>query len=171
MQLLSTANTKTLKGERRGYRTFILHLAPGNLSGHQVCPKASAGCLSACLNTAGRGLFRPIQQARIRKTQWFFADRSSFMEALHRDITSAIKASYRANLIPVFRLNGTSDIVWEKISYSYQGIQYQNVFEAFPDVRFYDYTKRLNRAALPQNYSLTFSRSETNELEIGRAHV
>ena len=55
MKLLSVGNPKTLKGMKQGYNTFILHLAPGSLSGHNTCPKATAGCLSACLNTAGRG--------------------------------------------------------------------------------------------------------------------
>jgi len=48
--VLTYGNTKTAKGEASGYLTGILHLAPGDLSGAQVCPKASAGCLAACLN-------------------------------------------------------------------------------------------------------------------------
>jgi len=41
-----------------------------------------------------------------------------------------------------------------------------NIFDAFPDLQFYDYTKHLSRVAafangkLPKNYHLTFSRSE-----------
>jgi hypothetical protein len=71
-KLLSTGNPKTLKGMKQGYMTYILHLAPANLSGYEVCPKRTAGCTAACLNTAGRGgMFKPggtntIQQARIR---------------------------------------------------------------------------------------------------------
>ncbi len=62
MKLLTLSNTKTRKGEARGYVTFILHLAPGNLSGFNVCPGASKGCLASCLNTAGRGV--RVQQPR-----------------------------------------------------------------------------------------------------------
>jgi len=71
--ILTYGNTKTAKGEKTGYLTGILHLAPGQLAGVQVCPQASAGCLSACLNTAGRGRFDAIQQARINKTRWAVA--------------------------------------------------------------------------------------------------
>jgi len=55
MNLLSTGNPKILKGLKSGYNTYILHLAPADLSGYNTCPKATAGCKSACLNTAGRG--------------------------------------------------------------------------------------------------------------------
>lgn len=56
MKLLTLGNQKTLKGEGRGYLTGVLHLAPFNLSGVNVCPMAElAGCYEACLNTAGRG--------------------------------------------------------------------------------------------------------------------
>ena len=43
----------------------------------------------------------------------------------------------------------------------------KNLFERFPDVAFVDYTKIARRfeRALPPNYHLTLSRSETNEGE------
>ena len=123
MNLLSVGNPKVLKGLKQGYNTYILHLAPATLSGHNTCPKATAGCISACLNTAGRGgMFKKgentntIQKARIRKTQLFFSNRSVFMELLVKDIELGIKQSIKKGLIPVFRLNGTSDIAFEKMS-------------------------------------------------------
>ena len=83
MKLLSTANPKIQKGTKLGYLSFILHLAPADLSGKEVCPKRTAGCTAACLNTAGRGgMFKKgettniIQQARIRKTKMFFEQRA-----------------------------------------------------------------------------------------------
>ena len=46
----------------------------------------------------------------------------------------------------------------------------QTIFEAFPDVEFYDYTKIGGRKAKPdENYSLTFSRSEDNEKQVAKA--
>lgn len=167
-QLLGTANTKTLKGLKQGYQTSILHLAPSNLSGHNVCPKASPGCINVCLNTAGRGIFETIQDARIAKTQYFFDNRAGFMSDLHRNIEAAQRKAARLGLVPVIRLNGTSDIAWERIAYSHAGIHYANVMAAFPMVQFYDYTKCLGRR-LPANYSLTFSKSETNELDCREA--
>ena len=55
IKLLSVGNPKILKGMKQGYMTYILHLAPADVSGYNTCPKATAGCKAACLNTAGRG--------------------------------------------------------------------------------------------------------------------
>jgi hypothetical protein len=174
MNLLSVGNPKTLKGMAQGYNTYILHLAPASLSGHNVCPKATAGCISACLNTAGRGgMFKrgentnTIQKARIRKTQLFYDNRTEFMSLLVKDILLGIKQSAGKGLVPVFRLNGTSDIAFEKYPVSMGGIQYNNIFEAFPNVTFYDYTKILGRKVnnIP-NYSLTFSAADGNDNDV-----
>jgi len=165
MKLLSDANPKIQKGTAQGYLTFILHLAPGSLSGYNVCPGASKGCLATCLNTAGRGRFDNIQQARIKKTRWFFADREGFMLQLVKDIQAGIRKAKRLGLTPVFRLNGTSDIRWETIKIGSQ----KNIFAMFPNVQFYDYTKLANRRNIPANYHLTFSRSEENDAKVPTA--
>ena len=158
MKLLTVGNTKTVKGEAMGYMTFIMHLAPSTLSGYNTCPMASKGCAAACLNTAGRGRFTATQEARIRKTKWFFEDRPTFMAQLVKDIQAAIRKAERETMIPVFRLNGTSDIRWENIPVGGR----RNIMEMFPSQTFYDYTKLQNRVNLPSNYHLTFSRSEEN---------
>ena len=54
-RLLTPGNPKTEKGRAQGYWTFILHFAPADLSGFNVCALSTAGCRKACLNTAGRG--------------------------------------------------------------------------------------------------------------------
>ena len=167
MKLLTIGNPKTLKGEKEGFLTFILHLAPADVSGYQTCPKATAGCKAACLNTAGRGgMFKPggtnvIQEARKRKTRFFFENRTEFMALLVEDIKRGIKYAEKRGFIPVFRLNGTSDIAWEKIRVG----EFRNVMEMFPTIQFYDYTKILGRKNLPFNYQLTFSRAESNEMD------
>jgi len=174
MHLLSTGNPKTLKGQSQGYMTYILHLAPYTLSGKNTCPKATAGCIMSCLNTAGRGgMFKKgentniIQQARIRKTQLFYNNRNEFFKLLFRDITLAIKQSAKLGLTPVFRLNGTSDLSWEKYGFTINGYYYENIFNAFPNVTFYDYTKVLGRKVsnIP-NYSLTFSAADGNDGDV-----
>ena len=170
MKLLSTGNPKILKGLKQGYNTYILHLAPADLSGYNTCPKATAGCKAACLNTAGRGgMFKKgettnaIQKARIRKTKMFYEQRQDFMLALKKDIELAIKQSKKLGLIPVIRLNGTSDLSWEK----YDMIPGQNVFECFPDIQFYDYTKILGRKVKGiANYNLTFSAADGNDADV-----
>ena len=177
MKLLSTGNPKILKGIKQGYNTYILHLAPADLSGFNTCPKATAGCKAACLNTAGRGgMFKKgestnmIQEARIRKTAFFFEERAGFMEWLVADIKLAIKQSAKKGLIPVFRLNGTSDLSWEKYEVIRDGKLYRNIFTAFPDVQFYDYTKVLGRKISDiKNYHLTFSAADGNDVDVMKA--
>ena len=174
-KLLSTANPKIQKGTKLGYLSFILHLAPADLSGKETCPKRTAGCTAACLNTAGRGgMFKKgentnmIQKARIRKTVQFFFDRDQFMLDLAYDIQKAIRFAEKQGLIPVFRLNGTSDLSWEK--YKVPVFCTKNIFELFPNVQFYDYTKVLGRKVkdIP-NYHLTFSKADGNDADCAKA--
>ena len=168
MKLLGISNTKTLKGEKQGYRTYIMHLAPSTLSGYQVCPMASLGCSTACLNLSGMGRFSNVQAARVAKTRHFFEDRPAFMQQLVREVRSAVKSSQKLGLTPVFRLNGTSDIRWEMIPVLGDALPtaYANIMMMFPQVQFYDYTKIPNRRNVPSNYHLTFSRSETNHQDV-----
>lgn len=161
MQLLTFQNAKTVKGEKEnGVLTAILYLAPYNLSGVNLCPKASKGCAAACLYSAGRGAFQNVQDARMRKTKFFLNDRDGFVAQLVEEIGKAKRKAERKGLSLAVRLNGTSDIVWEKIA--------PEIFEKHSDVQFYDYTKiakRIVNAGLPKNYYLLFSRSESNEHE------
>lgn len=170
------SNPKTAKSAKLGYLTFVLHFAPWDVSGFQACPVATASeCHGPCLNLAGRGgIFKKgessnaIQAARIRRTKFFFEDRAAFMSALYKEIQAGIRYAKKLGLVPVFRLNGTSDIAWEKIRFSIDGQDYRNMMAAFPDVQFYDYTKIPGRVT-PPNYSLTFSRSASNELNVIKA--
>jgi len=156
-----SSDAKTVKGETLGFLTGILYLAPANTTKWNTCPMAKkAQCDVACLNTAGRGAFSSVQQARINKTEWFFTERNDFMQQLVVDIAKLIQKAYKKGLKPLVRLNGTSDIRWETIGFTdVTGIEYVNIFAAFPNIQFYDYTKRGNRTELPSNYDLTFSYS------------
>ena len=177
MKLLSTGNPKVLKGMSQGYNTYILHLAPANLSGYETCAKRTLGCTDACLNLAGRGgMFKRgentnvIQQARIRKTKMFFENRVEFMTTLVKDIELGIKQSKKMELVPVFRLNGTSDLSWEKYEVVRNGKLFRNIFTAFPEVQFYDYTKVLGRKVKEySNYHLTFSAADGNDSDVLKA--
>ena len=171
-------NAKTVKGQKKGYMTAILYLAPYKLSGYNVCPMAElAGCIGDCLNTAGRGgmaradaetvdveghivKLNSIQKARIRKTKQFMEDRETFMCVLACEIIAAQKKATKRDLELVVRLNGTSDIRWETVKF---GPLNATIFEHFPDVQFYDYTKIANRKNIPANYHLTFSVSARKE--------
>jgi hypothetical protein len=173
MKLLSTANPKVLKGQSQGYNTFILHLSPANVSGYETCPKRTAGCTAACLNTAGHGgMFKKgettnmVQEARKTRTRMFFENRTAFFAQLVKEIQNAIKLSTKQGMIPVFRLNGTSDLSWEK----YEVADGKNIFQMFPEVQFYDYTKILGRKVshIP-NYHLTFSAADGNDADVLKA--
>lgn len=165
MKLLNIdQNAKTIKGQKKGYLTAIMYLAPAKSSGYEVCPMRSKGCTASCLNTAGFGKFQKIQDARIERTKMFFEDRANFMTKLETELVAFLKSADKKELTPTIRLNGTSDIVWESVSFiGTNGISYKNMMERFPDVQFYDYTKRNNRKNLPSNYHLTFSLSEDND--------
>lgn len=176
------ANPKTVKGNAQGYMTAVLHLAPANASGYQVCAMAElAGCIAGCLNTAGRGgiakgaaVFETpagllpdnvIQAARIRRTRFYFEDREGFMAQLVREIGAFIRRAERKGLVPTVRLNGTSDIAWERVAFTYGETEYASIFHAFPGVQFYDYTKHPKRPgqAMPANYHLSLSYSGASQ--------
>jgi hypothetical protein len=155
------SNAKTIKGNTIGYYTGILYLAPSDISGYQVCPMAKlAGCENACLYTSGRGAFNSTQLARIAKTKEFFTARDWFMQNIVKDIEAGIRKASKLNQELLIRLNGTSDIKFENVSFTdLDGKTYSNIMERFPTVQFYDYTKIPNRVDLPKNYDLTFSYS------------
>ena len=163
MLLQVNTNWKTIKSMKYGFLTGILYLAPYKLSGKNVCPAASLGCRLSCLNTAGRGQMGVVQKARLRKTKMFFQDRNKFLSQLKTEIEILSRRAVNKNMKLAIRLNGTSDLPFER--YLIDG---KNLMDHFPKVKFYDYTKLENRInnQLPGNYHLTFSRSETNEAVI-----
>ena len=159
--LLSFRNSKTIKGEKLGVKTAILYLAPykQNSKGINLCSHASEGCAKACLFGSGAARFTHVQNGKMNKTEYYLADRKSFMLQLKFEIERIVRL-HSAKWDIAIRLNGTSDIPFEKIKI----IDNKNIFELFPSVQFYDYTKnhlRFNKV-LPSNYHLTFSRSENN---------
>jgi len=161
MKLLSpgSSNTKTAKNPIKSY---IMHLSPykQNSYGKNVCGHASVGCATACLNSAGRGAFSNVQNARIRKTDYFLSDTSAFLSQLWGELITVNKK----NAEVAVRLNGTSDIDFLgllKLKLN------ADALNTLTNIKFYDYTKNLKRAIqyLGTDYHLTFSRSETNDLE------
>ena len=180
--LLSTKNSKTIKGEKLGYTTYIMYLAPHkqNSKGKNLCSHASVGCAKACLFNSGAARFTGVQLGKINKTEYFLADRKLFMEQLFNEITKIAKfhkavvgdeqIGAKGNVIRykkfAIRLNGTADIPFENIRF--KDMDNKNIFELFPNIQFYDYTKnhtRFDNHILPTNYHLTFSRSEINDIE------
>ena len=167
MKLLGIGNNaKTIKSDKGGeYLTAIMYLEPRNT---RICPYQDiAKCKEGCLNTAGRaGIIRKgettnnIIEARKRKTNLFLEDRPEFMRLIVKDIEAVIRKADKLGVKPCVRLNGTSDIQWETIELD----SGNNIFEEFPNVIFYDYTKIPTRKVSKfKNYHLTWSYSEANQ--------
>ena len=154
------SNPKVKKGNTKdsNYITTIMHLRPVST---RICPYQDiAKCKAACLNTAGLGgVYPSIQKSRQTKTDLFLNDRETFMTMLYKDIEKFVRFCEKKNKKPAIRLNGTSDIQWETIKH--EGV---TVFEKFPQVQYYDYTKIPTRkiSHIP-NYHLTWSYSEANQ--------
>ncbi len=151
-------------GKVSGQLTFGLYLSPYNLSGYNTCPNSTKECRMGCLHTSGRvgiEIFTGrsiIQDARMNKTKLFFEHQDFFMEWLIAEMHAKQAKAIREGLEFSARLNCTSDIDWQNIRY--QGL---NIFEIFPDVTFYDYTKNfLKFFDKAKNYHLTFSYTGRN---------
>lgn len=162
--LLSAANPKLLKGLGvQRWLPWIMHLSPAKGSGAQthaeMCPGRTPGCTAACLATAGRGgIFPGIRDARYKKTRWFLDDPDGFLEELYDQIARCVTYTGKYGLKPCIRLNGTSDVRWERVA--------PDLFRRFPTVQFYDYTKLVDRmGGGPPNYYLTFSATHQNQEE------
>lgn len=172
MSLFTAANPKLLKGLGvLGYLPWVMHLSPARGQGKrkhaEMCPGRSPGCTAACLNNSGRGgISEIIQNARYAKTMLWLQEPERFLAMVEDQIERAIEYTTRKGYVPCFRLNGTSDVDWENYPLS-NGL---SVFQRFPNVQFYDYTKLVGRATMrwPANYHLTFSASETNATECKR---
>ena len=150
--ILGESSAKTIKGQKIGYLTAICYLVPDA----KLCPFAiQAGCFEGCLNTAGRGAFNSVQLARANKTHLFYENRRAFMLSLCADIWAHKLRAGRLGLIPLVRPNGTSDIAFENIL-----IDGKTIFQIFPEITFYDYTKHPSRnldGKTAGNYDLTYS--------------
>lgn len=155
-----TTNAKTSKNELESY---ILYIAPFSLNskGINLCPSASKGCISVCLNTAGMGIFSNVQKARIDKADFYLNDRVAFLTQLVSELTRINKRATKQGKKIAVRLNGTSDIDFIGVIKNRLNI---DILDAFPSLEFYDYTKVIGKAKkyIGTRYVQTFSRTENN---------
>lgn len=165
------SNPKVMKGMKEvAVATSPLHLAPAEISGYNVCPMATAGCRAACLHTAGNPAHMAGKRtARNNRTRAYFESRQDFLAMLAAEIVRERAKAKRLGFDYAVRLNATSDIPWERVPVVIDGQAFPNIMALFPDVTFYDYSKRHNRKNLPANYSLTFSLAENNDVQALKA--
>ncbi len=164
------SNVKMKKSLGEGVYTLGLFLSPHEWTGYtNLCVGATAGCAAVCLTTSGGGRYFGVQVGKMRKTYQYLFRHEEFMAQLVKEIEFGIAHAGRMGYELAVRLNGTTDIDWSQERY-----QGQTLFEIFPDVNFYDYTKRWNviRASrdIP-NWFVIWSRAETpvNQKLAGRA--
>ena len=144
--------------------TYAIYLAPASTSGYNTCSHSTPECRMGCLNTSGRAAIEifsgtnRIENARINKTKLFYEQQEFFMAWMKAEIISKQAKAKRDGFFFSVRLNATSDIDWQNVR-----INGQNIFEMFPDVLFYDYTKNPNKFLnIASNYHLTLSYTGRN---------
>jgi hypothetical protein len=159
----TNSSAKILKNKKYNELTYIIYLAPANLSGYEVCPMRTPECTNACLFGSGQVIMdktNRVVNSRIKKTEMFFTNREYFMAWVVKEIAQAKAKAEKKGMKFSVRLNGTSDL--QPTLFKHNG---EVLFKIFPDVQFYDYTKVSNRFHLVdqyQNYDLTFSYSGHN---------
>jgi len=158
------SSAKLSHNEEIGVYTSVLYLAPGKNSGYETCPNATKACRGACLYASGRVKIETyagqnkIKKCRVNRTKLFFEQPDFFMAWLVDEIKAGKAKAERDGMLYSVRLNGTSDIKWEDEIIENEDGSGSNIFELFPDVQFYDYTKDYSRMFLNiSNYHLTFS--------------
>lgn len=158
-KLLAKAHTnpKLSKDDGGGkYLVYGLSMQPQKIGGGNVCPFASKGCIATCLNEGGMSWVDNVRNGRLARKIAFLTKREKFLQQLIYELELAERLAKLYNKKAAVRLNVFSDIPWEKYG----------VPQQFPNIVFYDYTKRPDRAGwILQNYHVTFSRSENNETE------
>lgn len=173
-RIFSIDSPKAVKAQKYGFLNAIHYMAPYKLSGKNLCPHASQGCIALCLGwesgqaaiVASDEVINSVRASRIRKAQRFMTERKLYMLDVYQSVLLAQRKADKLGLKLVIRLNGSTDIAWEGVK-----VIDKNLFDMFPDVQFVDYTKSYKRMVafcagkLPANYHLTFSRTEANETD------
>ena len=140
-----------------GDKSDLIFLHPTNvvvgLRSKGKAKKAPTGdggayCWQYCLDESGRGVFANVQAARQRRAAIFEDNRQEFKRLLWKDLAALCRKADRNGNQAACRLNGTSDLQWERI--------YPTLFTEFDEIRWYDYTK-LPKRVVPANYDLTYS--------------
>lgn len=162
---INTSSKIKKNGKVSHQYTYSLYLLPAKASGYQVCAGATKECIAGCLNTSGRVIMdinnaNNILTARYKKTRLFFEQRELFLNWLVAELKTAQKKAKKDGFGFSVRLNCTSDLNWDM--YLING---KSIFDIFPNVQFYDYTKIARRMLndIP-NYDLTLSYNGKNWL-------
>ncbi len=151
MKLLGT-NSKIDKSLKvyPEYEASILQLLPNK----HICVNYKS-CIKTCLAFKGLAKVYPsVIKSRKAKSEYFVNDTDNFIKQLIREIKNQEKRALKKNKKPVVRLNGFTDIDYEKFG----------IFKLFPNVQFYDYSADYERVLNNNNPNLhyTFSYKGNN---------
>ena len=165
-RFFSVDRPKAVKAQKYGWLNAINYMAPHRLAGvGNLCPNASPGGIALCLgeHSGNAALYPAVLKSRIAKAQLMMRDRPQFLKEMTAGIRRARATAKRQKLKLCVRLNGATDIAWERLAPA--------IFADNADLQFVDYTKSVKRALehaagqFPANYHLTFSRSGTGEAQ------
>jgi len=153
---LLSSSAKVNKCESVGVLARVLYFTPGIF-----CPAATSGCLQSCLgHTSGRMPFQTHTEARDARAALFLEQPQLFLRRLRAELTLLETDALQHGLQPAVRLNGTSDLSWERLC--------PELFVDHANLQFFDYTKLYRRmldfleCTFPANYHLTFSGDAKN---------
>jgi hypothetical protein len=127
-------------------------------------------CFSTCLVFTGNGKRYPaINKARIKRSLFFKNDLKGFLNQLEREMIKLEKQALKKGKKLAIRLNGFSDIDYSLKKYFIKG---KVIYDLFPDIQFWDYSKNLEKV-LNNPYSnlhLTYSYNGLNHSECLKAY-
>ena len=191
-RFFSKENSKAIKANGYNWHNPISYMTPhlGNGLGANLCSNASPQCILFCLgpNSGHAAIIKSGESSnavldyRMRKTHYFLKRNGAFMRELLVHIAKEIRTAKRLGFRICVRLNGATDIAFENVAVvvdealaaeltAISGMKVtagkHTAFSCFPKVQYVDYTKKASRfdKVLPNNYDLTFSRSELNDAE------
>lgn len=182
-RLFSVDNPKAAKASGYGWLNAIHYMAPYTMAGvGNLCPNASPQCVALCLGhySGQAGMVsnqetdtNPTRESRKSKAQLFMTSRADYMNRMARDIVKLERKAAREGLRLCVRLNGSTDIVFERIRFVLDASTLtalglsdspsMTLLQCFPHVQFVEYTKSPNRLGKsPSNLDLTLSYSGNN---------
>ena len=132
------------------YEASILQLLPNK----HLCVNYKL-CIKTCLAFKGLAKVYPsVIKSRKAKSEYFVNDTDTFIKQLIKEIGNQEKRALKKNKKAVVRLNGFTDIDYEKFG----------IFKLFPNVQFYDYSADYERILNNNNPNLhyTFSYKGNN---------
>jgi hypothetical protein len=163
------SSPKLVKGEKLNVLSAAHNLAPAHESGWNMCAQASAGCIAACLHTAGNPIYLENKiAARLARTRAFMTMRKAYVALMAFELESLERKAKRLGMVPAWRPNTTSDYPFHTVALTVNNKPVKSLIHAFPNIQAYDYTKITKKALqhahglLPSNYHITFSKSESN---------